>query len=67
MKTYLHVLGKYEQKWLIAGKSVLAISAGRTQAKENQCAQPEVTVVLRMFPYWPTVDGPLGVMMTRLS
>lgn len=50
MKTYLHVLGKYEQKWLIAGKSVLAISAGRTQAKENQCAQPEVTVVIKNVP-----------------
>lgn len=50
MKTYLHVLGKYELKWLIAGESVLAISAGRTQAKENQCAQPEVTVVIKNVP-----------------
>lgn len=53
MKTYLHVLGKYELKWLIAGlglESVLAISAGRMQAKENQCAQPEVTVVIKNVP-----------------
>lgn len=43
-------VGKYKLKWLNTGKSVLAISAGRTQAKENQSAQPDVTVVIKNVP-----------------
>lgn len=50
MKTYLRVLGKYKLKWLNIGKSVLAISAGRTQVQENQSAQTEVTVVIKNVP-----------------
>lgn len=50
MKTYLRVLGKSELKWLITGKSVFAISAGRTQAKEKLSTQPQVTVEIKNIP-----------------